>query len=307
MDRKSAGSGFDLNEDRATPADLSRRTRLIDLGLAVAAFAAVFVLWQTRGSFDPLLYPFRLLVTFVHETGHGLSAILTGGRFINFIVTPEGAGLAQTAGGNRLIILPMGYLGAALFGALLLYITNTTRHPGRVAGIVGIYFLSCAVLFTANGLTIATIGLGVAAAIGVFAATLPPERRTIPRLLAIAAVIITGAIAYRNLGLFVGLVAGSVFLLSAAFLPRAVTLFLLNFTALITGFNAVSDVFYLFQNTNAAFGATRNDASAMAALTNLPVQLWIMVWLIAALGLMGLAAWGILRYMVDHFSIPAQQ
>lgn len=279
----------------------ARRVKMTDFGLALVAFIAVFVLWQTRGSFEPLLYPFRLLVTFVHETGHGLTAILTGGNFLNFVVTSEGAGVALTAGGSRIAILSMGYLGAALFGAALLYFANTTRNPGRIAVVVGLYFATCAVLFTSGGLTVALVGLGLAVALNLFASAVPKDRRTLFHLLSIIAVVITGLIAYRNLALFVGLVAGAVFLLSATFLPRTFTLFLLNFTALITGFNAVSDVSYLWTNTNAALGATRNDASAIAQLTNLPVQFWIVLWLAVAFGLMGLAAWGVLRHTVDHF------
>ena len=33
-----------------------------------------------------LAYPFRLLVTLVHELSHGLAALATGGYFRNFVV-----------------------------------------------------------------------------------------------------------------------------------------------------------------------------------------------------------------------------
>ena len=41
------------------------------------------VLWQMQGLFF-LAYPFRLFVTMIHELGHGMAAVLTGGRFPAF-------------------------------------------------------------------------------------------------------------------------------------------------------------------------------------------------------------------------------
>lgn len=51
--------------------------------LTVAAVAAfiVFVLWNIP-QLDFILYPFRLFVTFIHEAGHSIAAVLTGGRVI---------------------------------------------------------------------------------------------------------------------------------------------------------------------------------------------------------------------------------
>ncbi|MFN8375318.1 MAG: M50 family metallopeptidase [Anaerolineae bacterium] len=87
--------------------------------LPIAALI-VFVLWNTP-QLSGLLYPFRLFVTYVHEAGHGTMALLTGGRLLGFVVYADGSGVATTAGGARALILPAGYLGAALFGALLFF------------------------------------------------------------------------------------------------------------------------------------------------------------------------------------------
>ncbi|NJL94766.1 MAG: hypothetical protein HC915_14135 [Anaerolineae bacterium] len=49
-----------------------------DLLLALGAFLVALVLWQ----FSPtslVVYPLRLFVTFVHELGHGVATIFTGG------------------------------------------------------------------------------------------------------------------------------------------------------------------------------------------------------------------------------------
>src|SRR5260221_5142196 len=111
-------------------------SRVESLLLAFLAFSLVFVLWQ--GSFNSgLLFPFRLLVTFVHETGHGLAALISGGRFLGFVVYENGSGLATTAGGNSLLVLPMGYLGASPIGAALLHTANRPAHRPIAGPIVG--------------------------------------------------------------------------------------------------------------------------------------------------------------------------
>ncbi|MBC8100177.1 MAG: M50 family metallopeptidase, partial [Armatimonadetes bacterium] len=105
----------------------SKRFRRRALLTALVALAVVYVLWNVQ-AFDPLLYPIRLFVTYVHEAGHSLMALLTGGRVVGFVVHPDGSGLATTAGGSRALILPAGYLGAALFGAVLFYLVNRVRY-----------------------------------------------------------------------------------------------------------------------------------------------------------------------------------
>lgn len=116
------------------------------LKLAAAALVIVLILWNVE-IFDPLLYPFRLFVTYIHEAAHGLMALITGGRIVGFTVSANGSGLATTAGGWRALILPAGYLGAAFFGALLFYLTNRIRYP-RILGFgLGIFLIGFSVLF----------------------------------------------------------------------------------------------------------------------------------------------------------------
>lgn len=127
------------------------------------AFAVVYVLWNTP-QLAPILYPFRLFVTYVHEAGHALMAILTGGRVIGFSVSADGSGLAVTAGGIRALILPAGYLGAALFGAGLFYLVNTVRYTRLISITLGIGLIVFSVLFAradSSGVPLALlVGLG---------------------------------------------------------------------------------------------------------------------------------------------------
>src|SRR5579859_70249 len=132
-----------LAPDRVTAA----RRRLL---LAVAGFVVFLIVWQS-GALVNLLYPLRLFVSLVHELGHGLTAILTGGKFLNFQVFPDGSGLAYTAGGSGFLVPQMGYLGAALFGALLLALTNRVRDVRPVAYGVAALVGFGVVFFTGQG------------------------------------------------------------------------------------------------------------------------------------------------------------
>lgn len=144
---------------------LPRRRALI---VAVIAIVAAIVVWNVP-LFDFLLYPLRLFVTFVHEAGHGLSAILTGGRFINLTVYANGAGVATTAGGWRWIIIPAGYLGAALFGAGLLYVANRTHRSRTIMAVLAGAVAVVTLAFTGWFSTAWLVGLGMAIVLGLMA------------------------------------------------------------------------------------------------------------------------------------------
>jgi len=72
--------------------------------------------------FQTLLYPIRNFVTFLHEFGHALGAVITGGSVISVEIHSGGGGLAWTRGGNRAVVIMGGYIGSALFGNILFFI-----------------------------------------------------------------------------------------------------------------------------------------------------------------------------------------
>jgi hypothetical protein len=132
--------------------------------LAGGAFVLSLVLRQI-----PILgwitYPFQLFVTLVHELSHGLAAVLTGGRFVDFTISFNASGLATTAGGWRWIIIPAGYLGTALFGGVLLLLVQ--RSPGLrerrwLALGLGLFFGLMTLLFARNLIAIVVGGLAAA-------------------------------------------------------------------------------------------------------------------------------------------------
>lgn len=62
-----------------------------------------------------------LLVTFLHEFGHAIASLLTGGHVSALQVNMDGSGVCTTSGGNSMLITAGGYLGSILFGNLMLY------------------------------------------------------------------------------------------------------------------------------------------------------------------------------------------
>jgi hypothetical protein len=234
------------------PASTTTRNLLI----ALAAVVIVFIVWNTP-ALNGVLYPFRLFVTYVHEAGHGTAALLTGGRFVGFEVFPNGAGQALTAGGSRLLILPAGYLGTALFGAALFYLANRTRYTRGVAFALGIGLLVFSVLFGRFSLTAFLVGLAFGLAL---------------------------------LGL--GWKAS-----------RDINALVLNILAILTGLNAVLDLWFLIGDSGAMLGDLRNDAAAFAAEVAplIPAWVWALLWALMAVVMLGLSVW---RSVIRPLSKP---
>ncbi len=107
------------------------------------AFAVVFVL-----AFDSVLvYPFRLFVVFLHEVGHAVAAVLTGGRVLAIGISPDEGGVCLTRGGWPFLVLNAGYLGSLLFGALFLLLGARRRNAPVVVGAVGVFSTVAALLY----------------------------------------------------------------------------------------------------------------------------------------------------------------
>src|SRR5438094_4831136 len=68
-------------------------------------------------------YPFRIFVTFIHEGGHAIAALLTGNSVQSLSVAMNGSGETYTTQGgvfSQMLVASAGYLGAMTYGAILL-------------------------------------------------------------------------------------------------------------------------------------------------------------------------------------------
>ena len=94
------------------------------------------------------LYPFSLFVTLIHETGHAVAAVLTGGSVNSLTLASNLSGVTWTSGGIEALIAPAGYLGATLVGVALLLLP--VRWSRAVLGTLALIPLAALLLFNAG-------------------------------------------------------------------------------------------------------------------------------------------------------------
>lgn len=170
-------------ESYAAPPPISRRlSRRTALTVTFGALALVYALWNIP-QLGFIVYPFRLFVTYVHEAGHSLMALLSGGRIVGFEVFSDGSGLARTVGGSRALILPAGYLGAAFFGAVLFYIVNRYHLARTVSICLGVMLVVFSALFARPALGDGPIALVVGLLAGLGLITMGVRLGVIPNLI----------------------------------------------------------------------------------------------------------------------------
>jgi hypothetical protein len=198
-----------------------------------------------------LNYPFRLLLTIVHELGHGIAAILTGGDFHNFVISPNGAGLAYTSGGWRFAVIPAGYLGVAIFAALLIMLGHSHRWSRLALGLIGGLMLLMSCWY---------------------------GRPAEPSF---------GAVLGSFLTVSTGILLGGVFVRVALKATAATIIFFTHLIAIKAGFTAFSDILGV---VGLNLSTTHpNDALSMAQLTGIPAVIWALVWIVMAFIIIGLA------------------
>src|SRR5438067_10595168 len=112
---------------------LSNDARPQAMTLLLAAVLSI-ALWFIPFA-EILSYPFRIFVTFIHEGGHAVAALLTGNSVQSLSVALNASGETYTTQGGRLsqmLVASAGYLGAMSFGALLLVMIRRAVRPRLV-------------------------------------------------------------------------------------------------------------------------------------------------------------------------------
>ncbi|MFL6208339.1 MAG: M50 family metallopeptidase [Pyrinomonadaceae bacterium] len=191
-----------------------------------------------------ITYPFRLFVTFIHEGGHAIAGLLTWQNVQSLTVAPDTSGLTyiSVSPGNifaQTIISSAGYVGAMLFGALLLVLVRRTVAARLV--------LAGSAVF----IGLLTLVYGFIVPLTHFSGS--------------PFTVITGTL------LVVGLLAAARYLK-----PRAAN-FLVGFLAVQCVLNALSDlktVFFMSVTTDA-----KTDALNMQAVTGVPAIFWSLIWI----------------------------
>jgi hypothetical protein len=150
--------------------------------LIAAVIYFVVAAWMPLGHY--ILYPLTLFTTWVHEMGHGLTALIMGGSFESLEIDWNGGGLAWSFaahGWPDALVAAGGLLAPPLLGAIILGVVHGPRRARVLLGVVaGAILLSLAIwVRTAAGFVTMPI---VAALLG-WAVTLgfgaKPERRVL--------------------------------------------------------------------------------------------------------------------------------
>ncbi len=87
------------------------------------------------------LYPFALLGTWVHEMGHGLAAVVVGGRFRRLEIYSNLGGQAVSTGVRgvrRAIVAAGGLIGPALAGGAVIVFGSRARTAGWVLAVLAL-------------------------------------------------------------------------------------------------------------------------------------------------------------------------
>ena len=223
--------------------------------LLIAATISVVISFIPYAEF--LTYPFRIFVTFIHEGGHALAAILTGNSVASLSVATNASGETYTTQGglfSQMFISSAGYLGSMAYGALLLILI-------RKAVAARIVLLGSALFIFAL-----TMIFGLFKPIFWIAAW-----SGIPFTLLAGTIIAVGLV------------------LIARFASAKVATFFVSFLAVQCVLNALFDlktVLFL----SAPFGqAVPNDAMNMANATGIPALFWTVIWIAFALAILWFA------------------
>ncbi len=118
-----------------------------------------------------LVYPLRLFVTFIHEGGHALAALLTFGSVEGLFIHADASGETYTRGGFQLLIACAGYLASVVFGASLLILCRDGRNAkaaltvtaALILALTGFFAGDSFSWFTGIALTIGLISIAIAA------------------------------------------------------------------------------------------------------------------------------------------------
>jgi hypothetical protein len=124
-------------------------------GVAVAVFLDLFA--------APLVYPLRLLTVLLHEGGHAIAAILTGGRVVEIAVSAGESGHTVSTGGIPFVITSAGYLGGLTAGLLLTSVPTAARGPCVALGALALFALGWIPLFSFGFVYTALVGVGLLA------------------------------------------------------------------------------------------------------------------------------------------------
>jgi hypothetical protein len=235
------------------------------------ATAITLALWFIPYA-EILTYPFRLFVTFIHEGGHAIAAILTGNSVASLSVAMNASGETYTTEGgllSQIFVSSAGYLGAMAYGALLLVLIRRAVAARIVLLASAVFILVLTTVF----------GLWKPLSYGMW------ERFSLFTLL-------------TGIGITLGLVA------IARYASARTASFFVSFLAVQCILNALADLKTVFFLSTPFGPSVPTDAVNMANATGVPAIFWAIIWIGIALTILSTA---MRMYAVSKHSSARQQ
>jgi Peptidase M50B-like len=236
---------------------ISRDARPQAVTLLVAAGISI-VLWFIPFA-EFLTYPFRIFVTFIHEGGHAIAALLTGNSVQSLSVAMNASGETYTSNGgtwSQMLVASAGYLGAMTFGALLLVLIRRTVAARLVLLGSAVVILALTMIF------------------GVFKPIVAGGWSSL------------GGIPFT---LFAGIALAVGLFVVARFAGARVATFVVSLLAVQCVLNALLDLKTVFFMSSPFAPAVPSDAVNMAHATGVPALVWAIIWIVAAFGILSIA------------------
>ena len=223
--------------------------------LLLTAAAVSILLWFIQFA-ELLTYPFRLFVTFIHEGGHALAALLTGNSVASLSIATNASGETYTSQGgtfSQIMVASAGYLGAMTYGALLLVLIRKSVAARVVLiGSAGL-ILSLTLIYGFFKPVFSGVALG-----------------------GIPFTLLAGIL------LSLGLVA------VAKFANGRLATFFVSFLAVQCILNALLDLKTVFFLSMPFAASVPTDAVNMAAATGIPALFWTVTWIAISVGILWL-------------------
>jgi hypothetical protein len=214
------------------------RTLLIAAALSIALWFIPFA--------EILTYPFRIFVTFIHEGGHAIAALLTGNSVESLSVAMNASGETYTTQGglfSQVFVSSAGYLGAMLYGALLLFLIR--RAVAARVVLLG----SAALIF---GLTLFY---------GLWKPFVNAAWTGIPFTITAGVLLSLGLV------------------LLARYASARIATFFVSFLAVQCVLNALLDLKNVFFLSSPFHASVPTDALNMANATGIPAIIWAVLWI----------------------------
>lgn len=194
-----------------------------------------------------LLLPLQTFTTGLHELGHATACLATGGRVAGMTIVSDGqghGGLTWCMGGIPFIFTQAGYLGAAFFGCILIWLGREEERSKTVLMVLGgLFALGCLVSIS-------------------------------PMLTHMGSY---GGQAWMSM--VVGLGIGGALVFAGLKLSAKYAHFLLLVLAGQTALNSLTDILYLIQiSAGFSYSGGFSDATNMARATAIPAAVWSVIW-----------------------------